>query len=65
MRRSFFLVTIAILLAGLVLLGLNDTDIAVADTDVYAIEPYIRQHEASNSSTSATILITMYTVANE
>ena len=49
MKRLVIIVAIAILLVGLVLLGLNDTNIAVADTSVYDIETTIRPHEASNS----------------
>ena len=65
MKRLVTVVTLAILLIGSVLLGLNDTDISIADTSVYDIETYIRQPEASNSSASATITITMYTVADD
>jgi len=60
LKRPFSVITLAILLVGLVLLGLNDTDISVADTSVYDIETTIRQPEASNSS--ASITITMYAV---
>ena len=65
MKRLVTVVTLAILLIGSVLLGLNDTDISIADTSVYDIETYIRQPEASNSSAIATITITMYTVADD
>ena len=59
MKRLAIVVTLAILLAGLVLLGFSDANISVADTNVYDIETYIRQPEASNFSASATITITM------
>ncbi|MHA2314940.1 MAG: hypothetical protein ACXACF_06585 [Candidatus Hermodarchaeia archaeon] len=57
--------TITILLAGLVLLGLSDTDVSVPDTNVYYIETTNRRPEASNSSASATITITMCAMADE
>jgi len=60
-KRLVIIVTFVIFLVGLVLLGLSDTHIAIADTNVYYIETTIGQHEASNPSTSATITITMYT----
>lgn len=65
MKRLFTVVILAILLVGLVLLGLDDTNIVVADTSVYAIETTIRQPEASNSSASAIITIAMYTSDDE
>ena len=65
MKRLVTIVILALLLAGLVLLGLSDTHIAVADTNVYYIETTIGQNEASNSSASATITITMYTGDDE
>jgi hypothetical protein len=63
--RLLFSVILTIPLVGLILLGLDDTNIAVADTDVYAIEVYIRPHDAGNSSAGTTITITMTTVADE
>ena len=65
MKRLVTVVTLAILLVGLILLGLNDTNIAIADTSVYCVESTIRQPDASNSSASATITITMYTVPDK
>ena len=62
MKRLIFLITFAILLTGLVLLGLNDTGISVADTGTPNNEV---TSSASNSSASATITITMYAVADE
>jgi len=61
-KRLIFLITFAILLTGLVLLGLNDTGISVADTGTPNNEV---TSSASNSSASATITITMYAVADE
>ena len=65
MKRLAIIVTTAVLLLGLVLLGLNDTNIAVADTSVYGIETIIRPHEAGNSSAGGSITITMTTVPDE
>ena len=65
MKRRVTIIILAVLLAGLVLLGLNDTNIAVAGTCVYDIETTIKQPEASNSSAGSTSRITMYTVADD
>ncbi len=65
MKRLVTIVVLTILIVGLALSGLNDTRIAVADTSVYDIETTIRQPEASNSSASTTITITMYAVADD
>jgi hypothetical protein len=59
-KRLLLVVTLAILLLGLMLVGLSDTNTA-ANTSVYYIETYLEPHEASNSSASATITIAMYT----
>jgi hypothetical protein len=64
-KRRVTIIILAVLLAGLVLLGLNDTNIAVAGTCVYDIETTIKQPEASNSSAGSTSRITMYTVADD
>ena len=64
MKRSFLLATLAIILAGLVLFGLNDTSTSVADTGVPNSEETSSVSKAGNSSASATITITMYTVPN-
>ena len=65
MKRPVFLITFAILLTGLVLLGLPDTVISIADTCVPNSEVTSSMSKASNSSTSATITITMFTVVDE
>jgi len=57
-------VAIAVLLIGLVLLGISDTRIAIADTGVPDNEVTTSRAEASNSSAGATITITMTTVAD-
>ena len=65
MKRLTVLVVLAILLAGLVLFGLSDRNISVADTDIPDNEVNGSLSKASNSSASASITITMYAVANE
>ena len=65
MKRVVASVAIAVLLIGLVLLGISDTRIAIADTVFPDSEITTSQTEASNSSASATITITMYAVADE
>jgi len=64
-KRLVAVIVLAILLVGLVILGLSDTHIAVADTNVYYVETTIGQPEAGNSSAGATIAITMTGVPNE
>ena len=63
MKRPFVLVILAILLAGLILFGLSDTSFSIADTSIPDNAAISRVSKASNSS--ASITITMYTVANE
>ncbi len=65
MKRLLTVVAIAILLTGLVLRGLSDTDISVADTSISENNGIGSVTKASNSSASAIITITMYTVADE
>ena len=65
MKKPFLRATLAIILAGLVLLGLTDTSISIADTGVPNREATSSVSKASNSSASATITITMYAVADE
>ena len=65
MKRLVTIVAFAIILAGLVLFGLSDTSISIADTDVPNNETTSSLSKASNSSASATITITMYAVDNE
>ena len=64
MKRLTTVVTFAILLAGLILLGLSDINISVADTNIPNNEVTSSVSKTSNSSASATITITMYTVTN-
>jgi hypothetical protein len=62
-KRPFLLTTLAIILAALVLFGLSDTSISIADTGVPNNEAASSISKASNSSASATITITVYAMA--
>jgi len=64
-KRLVTIVAPAILLIGLVLLGLSDTSISIADTSIPENNGTSSVTKASNSSASATITITMYAVADE
>ena len=65
MKRLVIVVTLTILLVGLVLLGLSDTDISIADTSVPNDEVVSSVSKASNPSAIATITITMTGALNE
>jgi len=56
-KRSFFLIILAILLIELVLLGLSDIHISVADTSIPDNKITTGQTKASNSSAIAMIMI--------
>ena len=58
MKRLTALVTLAIILTGLVLFGLSDAVISIADTSTPDNEVTSSVSKASNSSASATITIT-------
>jgi hypothetical protein len=63
-KRLVTVITLAILVAGLVLLDLSDTDISVADTTIPDSE--VTGSEADNpDSATATIMITMLTLSDE
>ena len=62
--KKSLLIIFVILFAGLVLLGLSDTHISIADTDINDSETTRSVSKASNSSTSAVITITMYAVVD-
>jgi len=64
-KRLVTVVTLAILLVGLVLLGLSDTDISIADTSTPNNEVISGVSKTSNSSASATITITMTGILDE
>ena len=57
------LVILAILIAGLILFGLSDNVVSIADTDVPNNE--ITSSIANNSSAGATITITMTGILDE
>jgi hypothetical protein len=63
LKKSFLLAMV--LLTALVLFGPSDTSISIVDTGVPNGEVASSVSKASNSSASATIMITMYAVADE
>ena len=65
MKRLVISVTLTVILLGLILFELSDTGISVADTSIIDNGITSSMSEASNSSASATITITMYAVADE
>jgi hypothetical protein len=64
-KRLVTIVTGAILLIGLVLLGSNDRDISVADTSIPDNKITTSQTKASNSSAIAVTMITWITPSGE
>ena len=64
-KRLVAVVTPAILMVGLVLLGLSDTGISIADTSVPDNEAASSVNKAGNSSASAAITITMTGILKE
>ncbi len=58
-RKAFLLATVAVVLAGLVLFGLSDTGVSLADTGVPNNGATSSVSKASNSLASAAITITM------
>ena len=65
MKRLVTVVTLAILLIGLVLSGLSDTRIAIADTSIPDNKITTGQTKASNSSAIAMIMIAWTTPSGE
>ena len=66
MKRLVVLVGLVVILAGLLLPGVSDTSASATDTTIPDNEVTTSVSEAANSdSASATITITMYTLANE
>ena len=65
MKRLAVLVILTILMAGLVLFELSDTDISIANTLVPDNEVTSTISKASNSSSSGTITITMTGMLSE
>ena len=62
MKRLILLIALVMTLAALVV---SDADTFLADSNIHDNEITTSQMEASNSSTSATITITMYTMPRE
>lgn len=65
MKKLVTVATPAILLVGLVILGIRDTHTVIADTSVPNDEVASNIDRANDSSASATITITMYTADDE
>ena len=61
----FALVMLVMILARLPASAVPDTSVSLADTNIPHNEITTNQTEASNSSASATITITMYAMADE
>ena len=64
-KKLFIVATLAILMAGLVLLGSQDKGVSVADTEAPDDEVAGALSETSDSSSSASIAITMYAACDE
>jgi len=64
-RSLLFLVALAVILLGLPLSTISDSSAPLADTSIPDNEITTSQTEASNSSATATIMITMYALADE
>lgn len=64
MKRLVIVVILAILLVGLVLLGLSDTSLSIGHGSVPNHEAATSVGKGSNSWASATLTITMYAVAD-
>lgn len=64
MKRPTVLAILTILLAGLLLFGLSDTGISVADSDACSDEVTSSMSRVSNSSASAINTITMTGMLN-
>ena len=62
MKRLVIVATLALFLVGLVLLGLSDTAISIPHIGAPNNEATSSISKADNSSATATITITMYTV---
>ena len=64
MKRPFFLIIFVVLFVGILLSGLSDNAVSVEDMGSPNNEVASTISKASNSSASATIAITMYSVAD-
>lgn len=65
MKRLVTVVIITILLIGFILLGISDTDIAIADTSDSSDDVTNPMSNAGTAWASGTITITMDTVCDE
>ena len=64
-KRLILLIALVVILAGLPVLVVSDTSASLADSNIPDNDITTMRTEASNSSASATITITMYAVADE
>ena len=65
MKRLIPLIALVVILAGLPILVVSDAGASLTDSNIPDNELTTDQTEASNSSASAIITITMYAVADE
>ena len=65
MKRLIPLIALVVILAGLPVLVVSDTGASLTDSNIPDNEITTHQTEASNSSASGTITITMYAVNDE
>ena len=65
MKRLILLVALVVILANLSASAVSDTSTSLASGNVTESKPTVSQTEASNSSASGTITITMYAVNDE
>jgi hypothetical protein len=64
-RKPFVLAILAIVLAALILFGVSDVAISVADTGTFNKKVTDSMSKASNFSASAAIMITMTGIADD
>jgi len=65
LKRLILLIALLVMLAGLSTSAASDTSASLGDSNIPDNEITTSQTEASNSSASATIMITMYAMPNE
>jgi hypothetical protein len=64
-NRLAILVILAVILIGSTVFGVSDINVSLANTGIPNNEPTSSVGEANNSSASATIMITMYTLPDD
>ena len=64
-KKLILLITLVVIIAGLPIVVASDTSASPKDSKISDNVITTSQTEASNSSASATIMITMYAVAEE